>query len=580
MALSDLLNTQKKTDVVEVTDERVEKDLELLRELVAYWRWYPDFFIDYLCSLNPNNTFQFYYTQRMYLRAAMRYKTVYCTYPRGWSKSFLAVLCLVIKCILFPNSDIFVVSDVKSQSASILSSKINELCRLIPALEREIIWENKRGSSGGKTINTKDTVVYQFKNGSRLMNIALAEGTRGQRHQAGLMEEAATLDQELLNSVIIPTLVIRRNIYGVTDPDEVLNQSQIFITSAGYKGTYAYDKLIQTICESVARPDSAIVLGGTWRLPVYEGLQPRDFLQRLKMDNSYNEASFEREFESVWSGSVEGAFFDLDKINKKRVLQLPEWAPNGRNNPKTYYLLGVDVGRLSDLTEVVVIKVAPDVTGVPKKEVVNLFSIEGENFIAQSREIKKIFKQFDCKVAVVDGNGIGGGLVDLLVTDQEDPDTGELLPTFGVVNDDDDKYRNFITENTVPNAMYIMKANAPLNTEMFAYCRSQLNSGKLELLIDENLAKNKLESQSQSQRMSARKRAEYLQPFTMTSILIEQMLNLVENPDNMNIILKQNNKKIKKDKFSALIYGMYWCKLEEDKGNRKKRSLADYMFFS
>lgn len=42
------------------------------------------------------------------------------------------------------------------------------------------------------------------------------------------------------------------------------------------------------------------------------------------MDNSYNEASFEREFESVWAGTVEGAFFDLDKINKKRVLQLPE----------------------------------------------------------------------------------------------------------------------------------------------------------------------------------------------------------------------------------------------------------------
>lgn len=394
------------------------------------------------------------------------------------------------------------------------------------------------------------------------------------------MEEAATLDQEILNSVIIPTLVIRRNIYGVTDEEEVLNYSQCYITSAGYKGTYAYDKLIQTICESVARPDSAIVLGGTWRLPVYEGLQPRDFLQRLKMDNSYNEASFEREFESVWSGSVEGAFFDLDKINKKRVLQLPEWSPNGRNNAKTYYLLGIDVGRLSDLTEVIVIKVAPDVTGVAKKEVVNLFSIEGENFIAQSREIKKIFKQYDCRVAVVDGNGIGGGLVDLLVTDQEDPDTGELLPTFGVANDDDEKYRNFITENTIPNAMYIMKANAPLNTEMYAYCRSQLNSGKLELLIDENLAKNKLESQSQSQKMSSRKRAEYLQPFTMTSILIEQMLNLVENPDNLNIILKQNNKKIKKDKFSALIYGLYWCKLQEDKGNKKKKSLSDYMFFT
>jgi hypothetical protein len=219
--------------------------------------------------------------------------------------------------------------------------------------------------------------------------------------------------------------------------------------------------------------------------------------------------------------------------------------------------LGVDVGRFSDMTEAVVFKVTPDVTGVPKKLLVNLFSYEAENFIAQSIHIKKLFKQYNCKVAVVDGNGVGAGLVDLLVTDQEDPDTGEILPTFGVVNDEDDKYRNFITSNTIPNAMYVMKANAPLNTEMYAYCKSQLNSGKLQFLIDENLAKNKLESQSQSKRMSARKRAEYLQPFTMTSILEEQMLNLVENPDNMNIILKQNSKKIKKDKFSAMIYALY-----------------------
>jgi hypothetical protein len=42
------------------------------------------------------------------------------------------------------------------------------------------------------------------------------------------------------------------------------------------------------------------------------------------MDNSFNEASFEREFESVWSGSVEGAFFDMDKFNRHRILQLPE----------------------------------------------------------------------------------------------------------------------------------------------------------------------------------------------------------------------------------------------------------------
>jgi hypothetical protein len=38
MALSDLLSAQKKAGEVEVTSERIEKDLDLLRELVAYWR--------------------------------------------------------------------------------------------------------------------------------------------------------------------------------------------------------------------------------------------------------------------------------------------------------------------------------------------------------------------------------------------------------------------------------------------------------------------------------------------------------------------------------------------------------------
>ena len=67
----------------ELTPERIKEDMPLLKDLIAYWRLYPDRFVDYLCSLNPNNTFKFYYYQRVYLRAAMWYKHVYCVYPRG-----------------------------------------------------------------------------------------------------------------------------------------------------------------------------------------------------------------------------------------------------------------------------------------------------------------------------------------------------------------------------------------------------------------------------------------------------------------------------------------------------------------
>lgn len=158
----------------------------------------------------------------------------------------------------------------KEQSAGILSSKINELCRLIPALEKEIIWDTRK-SNTARTRDTRDSAVYTFRNHSSLENVAMTEKTRGRRFQSGLMEEAATLDQDMLNEVILPTLVVQRTINGTADENEVSNQSQIFITSAGYKNTFAYEKLLQFLCESVVRPNESIVLGDTWRIkmPVY-----------------------------------------------------------------------------------------------------------------------------------------------------------------------------------------------------------------------------------------------------------------------------------------------------------------------
>ena len=83
------------------------------------------------------------------------------------------------------------------------------------------------------------------------------------------------------------------------------------------------------------------------------------------------------------------------------------------------------------------------------------------------------------------------------------------------------------------------------------------------------------------QAMDPAKRAEYLKPFTLTTILREQMLNLVEENEGVNIILKQSSKGVRKDKFSAFEYGLYYIKQEEDKTRkRKKRNISEMMFFS
>lgn len=96
----------------------------------------------------------------------------------------------------------FTVAGGKEQSASIVSSKIDEICTLIPAMEREIIWDTR--GKRATTRQTKDSVTYSFKNGSQLSNVAASEKTRGARFHSGLMEECVGIDQDILNEVIVP----------------------------------------------------------------------------------------------------------------------------------------------------------------------------------------------------------------------------------------------------------------------------------------------------------------------------------------------------------------------------------------
>jgi len=106
-----------------------------------------------------------------------------------------------------------------------------------------------------------------------------------------------------------------------------------------------------------------------------------------------------------------------------------------------------------------------------------------------------------------------------------------------------------------------------------------MQAGRVKMLIDERVAKVKLMATKRGQDMKPEERAEYLKPFTLTSILKEEMMNLREENEGVNIILKQANKGIKKDKFSAFEYGLYYIKLEEDKRRKKNRHRFSEMLF-
>lgn len=433
---------------------------------------------------------------------------------------------------------------------------------------------------------SKDDVKYVFKNGSSIDILAARQSSRGQRRTGGIMEECVLIDGDILNEVIIPTTNIDRYLSdGTRHPEEIVNKSQIYITTAGFKNSFSYEKLIEILIQSILEPDKYMVMGGTYETPVLEGLLPEDFIDQLKLSGTFNEDSFDREYRSLWTGSVEGAFFSSEKFDKNRILLQPEYEYSGRSSKSAFYVIGVDVGRLGCTTEAMIIKSTPQPQGSDLKTLVNLYTYDAEDFENQAINLKKLYFKYHAKVLAIDANGLGVGLIDFMTKVQVDPDSGEELPAFGVAGGTSEEatepYKKIKGIGVEEDAMYLIKANAPINTEAYSYAQTQMSSGRVKFLIDEQAAKTKLMSTKQGQNFSADQRNDYLRPYQLTSILRQQILNLVESNEGVNIILKQDSKSIKKDKFSAFIYGLYYIKQEEEKRKkRKSRDISKMLFFS
>lgn len=121
MALEDLLNLSNNHKKIGVSEERIEAILPIARKYIAFWREYPDLFVDFMVrgfnGEEKEGQFKFFFYQRVFLRAIMRYQYVYCVFPRAYSKSFLSVMAMMVRCILYPGAHLFVTSGGKERIA-------------------------------------------------------------------------------------------------------------------------------------------------------------------------------------------------------------------------------------------------------------------------------------------------------------------------------------------------------------------------------------------------------------------------------------------------------------------------------
>lgn len=391
---------------VVVTPYFLEKNQDFLNECFQIFAAYPDIFLDLIKPQNSN--FSLFPYQRIFLRACMRYTSIYITAARATSKTFLSILAKYLQCVFLPNHVGSIVAPNKAQAAKISKQKILEIWRIWPLLKNEL----EPGMTEGVHANFgKDYVELFFKNGARLTVVGALDSDRGIRTHATLIDEARDQDGDAIAEIILPQMnVSRRMENGLVNPYEKINTQVIYATSAGTKASFAYEALIDTFEKAIIDPKTSFCIGLDYRIPAMHGLIDPTYVRNLKLSPSYNETTFAAEYLGMWLGGSDESWFNYEKLSNYRKLKNPEWKQKFVAGKDVFYLISVDVGRLHDQTVACIWRINIR-DNKYYATLVNLFVLgrqaESKTFTQQAADLKKLIAIYSPREVVIDCNGLG-----------------------------------------------------------------------------------------------------------------------------------------------------------------------------
>jgi ribonucleoside-diphosphate reductase alpha chain len=477
--------------------------------------------------------------------------------------SFLSVLALFLQCILYPRLKVGMTAGGKEQAVGIIKEKVNEL-KEYPLLAREI----------KRIENNKDHYSVHFQNGS-VFKVAIAgEATRGKRFNRLLLDENRLIKKEIMETILIPTLIIKRQLpNGTVDPDE-LNHQELYLTSAYLKAHDCYKKFI-SFTKDMVKKDNVFVCAFGWEIPVMYGLFDEEYLQELKEKDDYNPLTHAMEYEAKFIGISDNAFFNLDEILQCRVHKLPELKKDEKSKEKdVIYVAGVDIARApdrsnwaNDLTSISVLKCVPKKDGSYISTLVYQRTLQGIHFQDQANIIRRLVTDYDLRAIAMDVKGISGGLLDFLNIPYGD------FPPIVSMNDDLDK--PLIQDGALP-LIYKINPSLQLNSEMYLALQSSFRNGKLKLLIDKNEGEKELNKLKKADEdISILMLANYVE----TDALINELMNLEYTMSGTAFRVETASRSIRKDRVSSLLYANWYVRLISEENKRSNRQDEEFYCF-
>lgn len=572
-----------------------QKREENLMEWVGYWRKNPHIFASE--HLGIKGLFLY---QKILLYMMNKYDFFMYIAARGQGKSFIIAIYCVIRCILYPNTNIVLASGTRGQAAKIISEKITSLYDNYAAIRYEIGDPRNINTS----INRSEVV---FANGSKIQAATSNDNSRGLRCNILIVDEFRMVDKKIVDKVLKPMLNVDRIPPYLTRKEyknhERETNKEIYISSAWWKTHWIWEEFKDYLKKMCANKNHFVAIL-PYQLSVNHGLLSQERIDNERKSGSLDQAGFDMEYEALFVGENDRAYYKLDPLNKIRTVNktfLPptdlEFVENRRkSNPKNLSnfkridrdneirLVSLDIALMggnknvkNDTSAFTLMRLLREGDSY-KRQVVYLESIQKSISTEDlAIRLKQLYYDFEADYVVMDANGNGLGVFDACTTVLTDKKRDIEYPAWSCINDPETNDR---TKTKGVPCVYTVKASAQFNSAIAISLKTVIENGKLQLPINDIEKKEDFEADKKYRKLSIEDQQRRMYPYFQTSALVNELINLEYDVRSGGNIRIHEVGTTTKDRYSSLAYCNYYAnELEKELRNERiQGDLKNYYF--
>lgn len=483
-------------------------------------------------------------------------------------KTHIIALYCCVRAILWPGSHICIASKTRKQAEEVILRIQNIFMPMSSNLRSEV---------ANVTINTKDAYI-EFYNTSRIFVVTANDNARSNRATMLIIDEYRMCDQMVINRVLRKFLTEIRHPGYLDKPEyaHMLEQSrEIYASSCWYESHWSFEKAFSYLKNMIERRSYAIC-GLPYQLSIKENLLLRSQVEDEMSESDFSDVGFQMEMKCLWWGDTDGGLYSHEDIERNRTLAFP-WYPGNiapsisdrriripKKQKGEKRIISADLALMASTT-----KRDNDAASIfissltPVSQTRYLISIPyTENYEGMRTDdlalmIRRRFAEYEGDYLAIDAKGLGLPIIDLLMKDMTDPETGMIYGALNCCNNDDIAAR--CASPDAPKVIWAIMGSAQFNSDCALGLREAFRQGSIRLPISEYDCEEELMKLPGYLKLSAGERADLKMPYIHTTLLGNELINLQYETKN-NVIRVQEKSGMRKDRYSSLSYNVYVAK--------------------